>query len=278
MMCRLYGVSRDGYNSWRRRGQSRRRVEDSEFYVLIKQIFDKHEGCYGSPKITREIRKSGLAVGQKRVARIMREHGLKAVKAKLYRTRKFKSVYDKASPNRIYEVKITGENQVWVGDVTYIRMPDDSWRYVSVILDKYSRRIVAWSLSDKRDVRLTIKTLERAVRNRGHHEGLIFHSDKGIEYVASSFRARLSRYGIVQSMNRVGEMNDNAHMESFFQQFKTERIKRRYFKNSKDLRDILSKYARYYNEERSHSSIGYLSPSEFESKIEANKAVCAKAG
>ena len=277
-MCRVYDVSRDGYNSWRRRGPSRRRLEDSELYVQIKSIFTKHEGCYGSPKITHEMRKQGFTVGQKRVARIMREHGLKAVKARLYRTHKIGSVYDKASPNRIYDLEITGENQVWVGDVTYIRMPDNSWRYVSVILDKYSRRIVAWSLSDKRDVRLTIKALERAVRNRGHHAGLIFHSDKGAEYVASGFRERLNRYGISQSMNRIREMNDNAHVESFFQQFKTERIKRRHFKTLKDLRGILLEYTRYYNEERSHSSIGYLSPSEFEAKMKLNKAVCAKAG
>lgn len=278
MMCRIYGVSRDGYNAWRRRGQSARRQEDSELYMLIKGIFVKHDGCYGSPKIMRELRKLGVCIGQKRVARIMREHGLRAVKARLYRTKKVRSIYDKASPNRIHDLQITGENQVWVGDVTYIRMPDESWRYVSVILDKYSRRIVAWSLSDKRDVSLTINTLERAVRNRGHHEGLIFHSDKGIEYVASSFRERLHCYDIAQSMNRVGEMNDNAHMESFFQQFKTERIKRRPFNNSKELRAILSEYTRYYNHERSHSSIGYLSPVEFEGKMKANKMVCAKAG
>lgn len=278
MMCRLYDVSRDGFNSWRRRGECQRRQEDSELYVLINRLFVKHEGCYGSPKITRELKKMEVCVGQKRVARIMREHGLKAVKSRLYRTRKVKSMFDKASPNRIHNLTIVRENQVWVGDVTYIKMPDGSWQYVSVILDKFSRRIIAWSLSDKRDATLTIATLDRAIRNRGHHQDLIFHSDKGVEYIAGGFRKRLARYGILQSMNRAGKMNDNAHVESFFQQFKTERIKRKSFKTPEELRSILIEYTRYYNYERSHSSIGYLSPHEYESKLFTNKAVCAKAG
>lgn len=267
LMCRLYEVTRDGYNSWRRRGKSTRRQEDSELYVLIKQIFDHHDGCYGSPKITRELRKAGIRVGQKRVARIMREHGLKAIKARLYRTRAFRHAYLKASPNRIKDIDLDRPNQLWVGDVTYIRMWDGSWQYLCAIMDRFSRRIIAWSLSDKRDGALSTVTLSRAVRNRGCHPDLIFHSDKGVEYIAKSFRKRLSNYGILQSMNRVKEMNDNAHIESFFQDFKTESIKRRVFKTVEQLRAIISEYMRYYNFERSHSTLGYVSPAEFEGRM-----------
>jgi transposase InsO family protein len=267
LMCRLYEVTRDGYNAWRRRGESVRRQEDNELYVLIKQVFDRHDGCYGSPKITRELRKQGIPIGQKRVARIMREHGLKAVKARLYRTKAYSHAFLKASPNRILDIEPTRPNQLWVGDVTYIRMPDSSWQYLSVIMDRFSRRIIAWSLSNKRDAALTTSTIERAVRNRGCHQDLIFHSDKGVEYIAKSFRKRLSNYRIVQSMNRVKEMNDNAFIESFFQDFKTERIKRRIFKTVDQLRAIISEYMRYYNYERSHSSIGYISPVEYECRI-----------
>lgn len=267
LMCRVYDVTRDGYNSWRRRGDSVRKQEDSELYTLINHVFNKHEGCYGSPKITRELRKQGINVGQKRVARLMREHGLRAVKARMYRTKAFSHAFLKASPNRIMNIELSRINQVWVGDVTYIRMPDGSWQYLSVIMDRFSRRIVAWSLSAKRNADLTIKTLERAVRNRTNRKDVIFHSDKGIEYIANGFRKKLSDYGIEQSMNRVKQMNDNAHIESFFQDFKTESIKRKTFKTVDQLRSIISAYMRYYNYERSHSMIGYVSPHEFECKM-----------
>ena len=266
-MCRVYGVSRHGYNSWRRRGQSSRQKEDSEWYALIKQVFDKHDGCYGSPKITRELRKQFLQIGQKRVARIMREHGIKAVKAKLYRSRPglLKHVYK--VPCRIAGMEVTRENQLWVGDVTYIKLRDGSWQYLCTIMDRFSRRIIAWSLSDVRDGNLTLACLERAVRNRGHHEDLIFHSDRGVEYLVGRYQERLRHYGIAQSMNRVNKMNDNAFMESFYQQFKTERIKRVTLQTVEQLRGIIGEYMQYYNFTRSHSSLGYISPYEFECRM-----------
>jgi len=142
-MCRLYGVSRDGYNSWRRWGESSRQKEDSELYVLIEHTFYRHDGCYGSPKITRDLHKLGIKIGQKRVARLMREYGLKAVKARLYRTKRYNNAFVKASPNDIVDIKLSRPNQLWVGDVTYIKMPDGSWQYLSVIMGRYSRRIIA---------------------------------------------------------------------------------------------------------------------------------------
>lgn len=269
MMCRLYDVTREGYNSWRSRGDCVRRQEDAELFVLIKQIFNRHEGNYGSPKITRELHKQGVKVGQKRVARIMRENRLKAAKCKMYRMRKLKRDKLQPSPCLIADWEPSGINQLWVGDVTYIKMPNGAWQYLCVIMDRFSRRVIAWSLSARRDAALTLATLERAVRNRGVNDELVFHTDKGIEYSASTFRRRLSLYGIRQSMNRVKQMNDNAFIESFFQDFKTERIKRRIFRSVEELRGIISEYMRYYNYERSHSSIGYVSPNDFECKIGA---------
>lgn len=267
MMCRLYNVTRNGYNSWQRRGKSARRVEDDILFEHIHHIFKKHDGNYGSPKITREMRKLGLPIGQKRVARLMREHGLKATKARIYKSRPGTYKYIYGIPCRIEKIELNGENQLWVGDVTYLKMEDGSWQYLSVVMDRYSRRIIGWSLSDGRDADLTLGALERAVRNRGHHADLIFHSDRGTEYLAEKYRKRLHRYGIEQSMNRVKTMNDNAFMESFFQQFKTERIKRRVLKSVDQLRGIISEYMRYYNYDRSHSSIGYISPNDFECRM-----------
>lgn len=267
LMCRVYNVTRDGYNAWRRRGDSARRQEDSELFEDIRRLFKRHDGCYGSPKITRELRKMGIAVGQKRVARIMREHRLKAVKSRIYKSRPgtYRHIY--SCPCNIVDIELDRPNQLWVGDITYIKMQDESWQFLSVIMDRYSRRIIAWSISDSRDAKLTLATLERAVRNRGHHEGLLFHSDRGTEYLALRYKQRLQHYGITQSMNRVKNMNDNAFIESFFQQFKTERIKQITIKTVAQLRGIVTEYMRYYNYERSHSSIGYLSPHDFESRM-----------
>lgn len=266
-MCRVYDVSPEGYYSWRRRGESLRQQEDAELFEVIHHIFKKHEGCYGSPKITREMHKCGFAIGQKRVARLMREHGLKAKKARIYKNRPGTYRFVRKCPNRILDINLTAPNQLWVGDVTYIKLSNGTWRYLAVIMDRYSRRIVGWSLSDKRDMNLSLAALERATRNRGHHQDLIFHSDRGVEYLAYRYRKRLKHYGITQSMNRVKEMNDNAFIESFFLHFKTERLKGRAVHSEEELRAIVCKYMRYYNYERSHSSIGYISPDEFECRI-----------
>lgn len=204
-------------------------------------------------------------MGQKRVARLMRDHGLRATKARVYRTKAFRHAFEKASPCLIEELVPTRINELWVGDITYIRMSDDSWQYLSVIMDRYSRRIIAWALSDTRNAELTCRTLAAAIKNRRDNRRLIFHSDKGVEYIAKSFREKLGYYGIQQSMNGVKRMNDNAHMESFFQDFKTESIKVRKFETVDDLRAIIIDQMRYYNHKRSHSALGYLSPVEFES-------------
>lgn len=233
----------------------------------IKKIFDKHKGCYGSPKITNELRKENWQIGQKRVARIMREHGLKAIKATLYRSRPGMLRHVYKIPCRIADLSLTRENQLWVGDVTYIKLRDGTWRYLCTIMDRHSRKIIGWSLSDTRDGNLTLACLERAVKNRGHHKGLIFHSDRGVEYLVGRYQERLTRYGISQSMNRVKKMNDNAFMESFYQQFKTERIKRVTLNTVEQLRGVIKEYMHYYNYIRSHSSLGYISPHEFECRM-----------
>jgi transposase InsO family protein len=267
LMCRAYGVSRDGFNSWRRRGESLRSSEDSELFSLIARIFKKHDGCYGSPKITHILRSMGHCVGQKRVARLMREYGLKAVKACIYPPKKNINGFAKASPNRIVNMPIERLNQVWVGDITYIKLANGVWQYLSVIMDRFSRRIIAWALSDRRDAGLSVRTIDRAIKNRGYSSGVIFHSDKGSEYIATAFRERLASYDIEQSMNRVKEMNDNAFMESFFNSLKLERIKRQVIETAEQLKNIVSHYMRYYNHERIHMSIGGVSPVTYEREL-----------
>ncbi len=264
MLCRMLDVSRDGFNSWYRRGQSLRAQEDEALLVLIKRVFDAHKGHYGSPKVTKALRDDGVAVGQKRVARIMREQGLVASKAKLYPRKKSNNGFVNASPNLIHELKINRPNQVWVGDITYIKQVSGEWLYLSAIMDRFTRQIISWSIGPKRDGTLTSGTLARAMRNRSYPSGLIFHSDKGSEYIANTFRSKLAYYDIQQSMNRKQKMNDNAFMESFFNTLKIESIKQQPIESERSLRRIVSQYIRYYNRKRIHMSIAGITPDQCE--------------
>ena len=260
MMCRVYDVSRNGFNSWLRRGPSDRAIEDERLFILINRVFQAHNGRYGSPKVTKALRDEGVNIGQKRVARIMREQGLVATKAKLYPPKKNNNGMVNSSPNVIHELTVDQPNQVWVGDITYIKLEDGQWQYLSAIMDRFTRQIISWSIGSKRDAALTCGTLSRAMRNRCYPSGVIFHSDKGSEYIADAFRRKLSFYGIEQSMNRKQAMNDNAAMESFFNTLKIESIKQESLDSERSLRRIVSQYIRYYNRKRIHMSIGGITP------------------
>jgi len=168
----------------------------------------------------------------------MQENGLKARCARIYRCHARMDRFYASIRNEIHELEATGPDQIWVGDVTYLRV-NEEWRYLAVILDKYSRRVVGWSLSKRRNVDLSLAAFKRAARKRLVQSGLYFHSDRGAEYVATKYRNWLKDNGVIQSMNRKGVMNDNAEMESFFHQFKAERIHRNEYVTEKELRAVI---------------------------------------
>ena len=159
-----------------------------------------------------------------------------------------------------------------MGDVTYLRVKGE-WRYLAVVMDKYSRRIVGWSLDRVRDFTLTRAALFQALRKRGTQPGRVFHSDRGMEYGSAEYRALMKRHGFVQSMNRPCRMNDNAHMESFFHTMKTEYIHGKTFKTDADLRRTLKTYISFYNYDRIHTSVGRTSPAAFEQRKPNNPSV-----
>jgi transposase InsO family protein len=229
----------------------------------IRAIFDRSRGTYGSPRIRSALAASGVRVSRRRVARLMRETGLRARALKLYRRVPGLHGFYASIPNRQLDHLATAPDQVWVGDITYLKVAG-AWQYLAVVMDRCSRRIIGWSLSACKDVRLTLAAFNRAVRNRRPPPGVIFHSDRGVEYAAYAFRARLAALGFVQSMNRPREVTDNAHMESFFHSMKSDTVHGVTFATADELTQLLRSYMPYYNGVRLHSAIGYAAPITYE--------------
>jgi transposase InsO family protein len=269
-MCALYGVTRAGFYAWRKRAPSERASEDEDLLERVRAIHRDSRGLYGSPRVTGQLRLDGHCIGRRRVARLMRQAGLQGRSARLYRNSKVKQRAFFASVPHLREgVEPTSSNQVWVGDVTYLRVAGQ-WRYMAAVMDVHSRRIIGWSLGGRRDAALTKRALMRSSAKRGHTGGVIFHSDRGIEYASYAYRRQVERLGMLQSMNRAGKMNDNAHMESFFHSMKTEELHGKTFATDEQLRQALCSYISFYNNKRLHSSLKYLAPTTFEQR-EANK-------
>lgn len=204
-------------------------------------------------------------MGKKRVERLMRNAGLKARCVRVTRRTPALKRFQQAGENVLMTLgKPTGCNQIWVGDVTYLKL-NGHWQYLSTVMDVYSRRILAWSLSQHRRTELTVTTLKQALKRRGYPSGMVFHSDRGIEYLGYEFQAMLKQHNIKQSFNRAGHCTDNAIMESFYHTLKGELIRNSSYENAAALRKALFGYINgFYNSTRMHSSIYYLSPIEYE--------------
>jgi putative transposase len=263
-MCTHFNVTRAGFYAWCQRAQSARAVQDQALFEQVRKIHQSSGKIYGAPRVRAGLRERGLFLGQRRVARLMRTSGLVGRSARIYRhSRTGSKAFFTSVPNRCKDLVPTEPNQLWVGDVTYLRV-DGQWRYLAVVMDRFSRRIVGWSLSKRRDAALTTTALRYAARRRDLSGTVIFHSDRGIEYAAHEYKAAIAKLQITQSMNRPGKMNDNAHMESFFHSLKCEFLFGKIFHTDGELRKALTHYMPFYNQQRLHSSLGYLSPQNFE--------------
>lgn len=267
-MCKFLGVSASGYYGWRNRPQSARDIEDDELKRFIQKIFDDSEGRYGSPRIHQALKKQGVCVGRKRVERLMKELKLVARVTKVtYRNVGLREFLASGENLRQGMSAPTGVDQVWVADITYLKVKK-RWMYLSVIMDFYSRRIIAWTLANTRTSEVTKRTLKSAIRKRRPQAGLILHTDRGIEYRSHAYQKALKSYGIRHSLNRLGHCTDNAHMESFFHSMKAELIRGRRYDTEENLRSDLRHYINhFYNAKRLHSGIGYCSPVEYEQLV-----------
>lgn len=261
-LCALYGVTRAGYYAWRRRPLSAHAVRDRQLLHQLRRLFRVHRGRYGSPRLHRALRAAGWRVSRRRVERLMRQAGLRARVAQVYRANPRLHAFYRQHPNRLPADPAQRPDQVWVGDITYLPL-GRQWRFLAVVLDQASRRVLAWRLGQRRDSHLTRAVLHAAVRRRDPPRGLIFHSDRGSEYVGATFRDSLAARGIQQSAAQRGP-EDNAHMESFFHSLKAELIHGRRFRTEAALRAALRRYMPYYNGRRLHSALGYRTPVDYE--------------
>jgi putative transposase len=262
-MCRKLEVSRSGFYAWAKRRESAHHRRDRVLANRIEAHFEESAGIYGSPRVHALLRREGEHVGRKRVARLMRMGHLRARASRIYRRIPAPVLERLGIANQALARQVTGPNQVWRGDVTYIKVPG-AWRYLAVVLDQYSRRLVGFKLGSRHNSDLTVAALQMALQRRRPPAGLIFHSDRGSEYGGYLYRDRLSGRGIVQSMNRPKTMTDNAHMESFFHSMKSEVIHGRPQMKPDELDVVVKRYIAHYNRTRIHSALAYLSPIDYE--------------
>ncbi len=264
-LCHFYGVARSGYYAWRGRSENRWVRADRLMLREIVRVWRWSREIYGSPRVLKHLRSDGIAVGKHRVARLMREHGLCGRVVRVTRRQPGLKVFCRGVANRLRELgKPTGLDQQWAGDLTYLRV-GGQWRYLAVVLDLYSRKVLGWSLCEQRPHELPGRALQYAILKRRPKPGLVFHSDGGIEYRSFAYQGQLADNGITPSMNRPGKCTDNAIVESFFHTLKVEFFRGTTFTSTEELRRGIAGYINhFYNRRRMHSGIGYLSPEQFE--------------
>ena len=274
-MCELGPVSRSGFYRWRGKKPAADREGELELRDAMQRVALEFPS-YGRPRMTAELRRRGWAVNHKRVYRMMREDNLLCL-----RRRKFVRTTDSAHPLPVYPnlaraMDVTHLDQLWVADITYIRLRTE-FVYLAVILDACSRRVIGWALGRRLEDELTLQALHRALQQRRPGPGLLHHSDRGVQYASRDYTGLLDAHGITISMSRKGNPYDNAKAESFMKTLKYEEVFRQ------DYRDLLEAHAgigyfleQVYNQKRLHSALGYRPPAEFEFAVRADQGAAAR--
>jgi transposase InsO family protein len=265
VLCAVLCVSRSGYYGWLEREPSRRLRRRAELAAKVKAVHEQSRATYGSPRVCAQLRRMGEVISPKTVAKLMRENGLSARPKRRFKATTDSRHTERIAPN-LLERDFTAErpNQVWVTDVTAL-WTIAGWCYLAAIIDLFSRRVVGWSVSESNDTNLALAALDHAIDDRRPSPNLIHHSDRGSPYGSDDYIAVLDEHGVVRSMSRKGDCWDNAVAESFFASLEHECRRRHSFRDSADARRVVESYIdHFYNPERLHSTLEYLSPIEFE--------------
>jgi putative transposase len=264
-LCRVLRVGRSGYYAWLERDESEHSKADRRLAVEVRAVFAEKKKRYGSPRVYRELRTKGVCVGRHRVARLMSEQKLRARPRRKF-VKTTESNHGLPTPPNLLDRKFAVEepDRVWAADVTYLPTLE-GWFYLAVVLDLFSRLVVGWALSDRNDEALTLAALQVAIDQRQPEPGLMHHSDRGTTYASGEYQDRLAKHGFVCSMSRKGNCWDNAVVESFFSTLDIECENGEMFSSRSAARREVTEYILgFYNPTRLHSSLGYMSPMEFE--------------
>ena len=265
-LCRLARVSRSGYYEWLGRVESDRAKSNRHLLILIRSSHHESHETYGALRVCRDLNNQGMKCGKNRVARLMRLQGLRSVHRMKYRPQTTQSKHDYAiAPNLVnQDFGVTGENQKWGCDISYIPTRE-GFLYLAIVMDFYSRKIVGFKMGESLHAELCTSALERACALRRPPPDLVHHSDRGVQYASDAYRQILKRHDLIQSMSRKGNCYDNAMVESFFHTLKVELVHRKKYQTRKEAQNSIENYITvFYNNKRLHSALGYRSPVEFE--------------
>jgi transposase InsO family protein len=265
-------VSSSAYYAWHRAEPTTRDLRNDELLPLVKAIFWKHRRRYGTRRIADDLADLGHAVSERKVAELLKIAGLKAIQPKSYKPRTTDSRHRLGyNPNLVLDMPpLVRCNQLWVGDITYVPLRRGGFCYAALLMDRFSRFIVGWNILDNMSEQLVMSVLHNSIRERQPLPGLIHHSDRGGQYASQKYRAVLRRASVLQSMSREANVYDNAFMESCYGTIKTELEMVDYENIAAAIREF-GEYIRYYNLERKHSALGYLTPHQFEASQPARK-------
>ena len=267
LMCRALAVSAAGYYAWQSRPESSRSIQTRTLLSTIRVIHRESRETYGSPRIWSALVKQGHRVGEHRVARLMRQNGIRAKTVTKWRATTSSSHGLPVAANTLdRQFRASQPNRVWAGDITYV-WTREGWLYLAVLLDLYSRAVIGWAMGPRLTGALTEQALRMALTTRQPTAGLLHHSDRGSQYAARSYQQLLTMHGITASMSRKGNCWDNACVESFFGTLKRELVyQRQYATRSDATQDIFEYIEVFYNRNRRHSMLGYQSPAEYEAQ------------